>query len=85
MTYNQENNKSIETDTELTEIQNLADKDIKRATINMLNMLTRQKDMKVLRRDVKDFFKGQKELLEMKNTISEMKSTLDGINSRLDS
>lgn len=50
MTYNQENDKSIETDAELTETQNLADKDVKRATINMLNMLKKvEKHMEVLR------------------------------------
>lgn len=50
MTYNQENDKSIETDAELTETQNLADKDVKRDTINMLNMLKKvEKHMEVLR------------------------------------
>ena len=50
MTYNQETNRSIKTDTELPDRRNLADKDIKRATINMLNMLKKaEKDMAMLR------------------------------------
>ena len=57
MTYNQETNRSIKTDTELPDRRNLADKDIKRATINMLNMLKKaEKDMAMLRWEGQDFF-----------------------------
>lgn len=58
MTYNQEKDKSIETDAELTETQNLADKDVKRDTINMLNMLKKvENHMEVLRDKWKIFLR----------------------------
>ena len=60
MTYNQENDKSIETDAELTETQNLADKDVKRATINTLNMLKKvEKHMEVLSDKCKIFLRSK--------------------------
>lgn len=65
----------------MPEMMELAKKDFKTATVNMLYMFKMiEGNMKMKRKEV-DFLKTQMELLEMKDIVSEMKTTLDEINS----
>lgn len=57
----------------------LVDKDVKTANINVLHIFEKlDESMSMLRRDVEDTKKGQTD------TVSETENTLDGINKRLD-
>lgn len=68
-----ENNKSIKTDPELTQMLKLADKDIKTVVTSVLNIF------KKLSRDMEDI-KDANQIKFHKIKTSEMKVTLDVIN-----
>lgn len=68
-----ENNKSIKTDPELTQMLKLADKDIKTVVTSVLNIF------KKLSRDMEDI-KDTNQIKFHKIKTSEMKVTLDVIN-----
>lgn len=73
MVHNQENNKSVEIDPELTQMLELADQDTETFIITIFHMF------KKLNRDIGDIKKSQVELLETKITISELKTHQPGL------
>lgn len=73
MLYKQEKNQSVETDSEITEIMELLDNNIKTVTLNIFHTLKNfEKNIEWQGKngDVKMTYM---ELLEMKNTIIEIK------------
>lgn len=69
----------------MTEMIDLAVKNVKTTIINMLYMFKRrEKYMNVIKREQKVFSTIQMEFPQMKNTLSEMKNRVDRINSILD-
>lgn len=57
MIYNLEKNQSTETDSEMTEIMELVDKDLKTTIIIMLHMFKDvKKNMNTVKREMEDFF-----------------------------
>lgn len=82
MTSNQENNRSIETDTKLTETQRHRTWQKSHCKYAQYVQEGRERHESIEEKNAR-FVKPQVELLKMKNTVSQMKNTLDGINSRL--
>lgn len=76
----------METDSEVAQMIELREKNVKIVMINILHMSKHvHGSMNSFRRDRDDIKKKtHEELLKMRNTMSKMKSTLNEINSRPD-
>lgn len=78
--YNEDKNQSIKTDSEMTQMLELVNKDIKIVDITAFHMFKKlQEILNILRKVVKDTTKTQIELLELKTKMSGIKNILDGI------
>lgn len=70
VTCTQKKNRSVEMDSEVTEMKSLAHRDVKMVIITMLELL--KKNMSIMRREMEDIKKNQMELLKMKNIVSKI-------------
>lgn len=71
------------TEIALTEMMELANKDIKIVAVNMLHMYKNVETIMNTRRQMEDIKMTQRKLLQKDKKISDMKNTLDGINRTL--